>query len=242
MKKILTCFACAALLLVGGCSYPTINKVDEAALDRLEAECKKINEVHSISFAIGGRLPNYDDRIAINSSMIADTKELSITVKTENFKQEMENTIEAYYKDNMMYSNLMGTKEKQKIDQSPFDAVGITADAMKDAVKFDREDLRERLSEASIKGDTIHMVIKNEVIQEKMKEQKSKVSSLDIDEVTQVAIDVDCREDLMQTVTMTLTGKADGASFSIYVIFSDFNQVKNIDYPKDIDSWPMAEE
>lgn len=237
MKKILTYFACAALLLIGGCSS---SKVDDAALDRLEAECKKFSEVDSMNYTIGVDMPSSEVKAEIYGSMILDTKEFSLAMDMEAAGQKMEKFMEMYLKDNMMYMSAMGTQQKQEADLSSLDDIGFDTDTM----QFDKESLKENLSEASLKEDTIHMVIKDEVLKEQMEDKKDSFSTLGIDEVTQAAIDVECGEDLMQSITVTITGKGNGEtqSFKIYVKFADVNQVKNIDYPKDIDSWPMAEE
>ena len=101
MKKVLKWFACAALLFVSsGCSS---SKVDDAALDRLEAELKKFSEVESMDYTMGVDAPDSKVKAEIYGSFIAETKEISMAVDMEASGQKMEKFMEIYFKDNMMY-------------------------------------------------------------------------------------------------------------------------------------------
>lgn len=237
MKKVLKWFACAALLFVSsGCSS---SKVDDAALDRLEAELKKFSEVESMDYTMGVDAPDSKVKAEIYGSFIAETKEISMAVDMEASGQKMEKFMEIYFKDNMMYVSAMGTQQKQEADMSAFDGIGLDPDTM----QFDKKSLKNNLKEATIKDNTIHMVIKDDVLKEYVKKQGSSLSSMGVDEITEASIDMECGEDLMNSLTITLTRTDDGETktFSVYVKFANVNQIKEIEYPNGLDDWPLAE-
>lgn len=238
MKKILMFFVFAALLFVSsGCSS---SKVDDAALDRLEAELKKFSEVESMDYTIGVDVPSSEVKAEVYGSMIMKTKEISMAIDMEAAGQKVDKFMEIYFKDNMMYMSAMGAQQKQEADMSALDGIGLDPDTM----QFDKESLKNNLEEASIKDNTIHLVVKDDVLQQSMKGQSSNLSSLGMDEVTEAAIDVECGDNLISSLTITITGKGDGETkeFSVYVKFANVNQVKGIEYPKDMETWPLTEE
>lgn len=236
MKKVLTWLACAALLFMSsGCSS---SSVDDAALDRLEAELKKFSEVESMDYTIG--VESEDVKAEVYGSFIAETKEISLAVDMEAQGQKVDKFMEMYFKDNFMYLSMMGMQQKQEADMSDLDGLGLDADTM----QIDKESLKENLKAASLKDDKIHLEIKDDVLKKSMEEQTSNLSTLGIEEITGAAIDMECGDSLMNSLTMTFTGTGDGETktFSVYVKFADVNQVKKIEYPKDMETWPLADE
>ncbi len=234
MKKVWKWLACAALLFVSvGCSS---SSVDDAALDRLEAELKKFSEVESMDYTIG--VDSTDVKAEVYGSFIAKTKEISMAVDMEAQGQKVEKFMEIYFKDNFMYMNMFGVQQKQEADMSSLDGLGLDSDTM----QIDKESLKSNLKTATLKDDTIHMEIKDDVLKESLKNQSTDLSTLGIDEITDAAIDMECGDSLMESLSMTFTGTGDGETktFSVYVKFANVNQVKKIEYPKDLAEWPLA--
>jgi len=238
MKKIITLIACIGLLFsVAACSK---NKIEDEALDKLEAGIKKFSEVTSFDYTIGADAPTMDGKVELYGTLLLkDKPELSATLNIDAQGQKIDKFMEIYFKDNMMYMSALGSKQKQKADMSGLS--GNTLDP--DTLKVDKEKLKESLDEATIKDNKLHLVIKKDLIKKSFEENGTNLSSVKIDEVTGMAMDIELEKDFMKSATITVEGKSEGkaATFQVYLKLDNINSAGDIAYPDDLDSWSEAE-
>lgn len=237
MKKLTKLIACFGLLFaVAGCSS---SKINDDALDKLEDSIKKFSEVQSFDYAIGMDAPAMDMKAEVNGTLLSEGPQISMNVDLEASGQKMEKFMELYLKDNMMYMSMFGTKQKQEADMSPLGSFSFDPETL----NFDKEKIKEGLSEASLEGDTIHLVIKDDLVKESMAKGETDLTSLGMKEVTGISIDIKLVDDFMSSATMNIIGTSDDGEVTVsaYINLDNINNASKISYPADLEEWPLAE-
>lgn len=237
MKKLFTLFACVGLLFsLSACSS---SKVEDEALDRLEASIKKFSEVQSFDYTIGADMGD-QGKMEISGTFLSEGPQLSMVMDMEAQGVTLDKFMELYLKENTMYMSAMGTKMKQEADTSEFSGISFDPDTM----NFDRDALKENLDEATLSGNTLHLTVKEDLLKDN-EAQMNSFASVGIDKITAVSMDIELENDFIKDATIELKGTdADGkaASFQIYLKLNDINAAKEITYPEDLDTWPLAED
>lgn len=237
MKKLVTLFACVGLLFsLSACSG---SKVEDEALDRLEASIKKFSEIQSFDYTIGADMGD-QGKMEIDGTFLSEGPQLSMVMDMETQGVSLDKFMEIYLKDNMMYMSAMGQQMKQEADMSELSGMSFDPETM----NFDKEAWKENLDEATISGDTLHLVVKEELLKEN-KAQMSSFASAGIKEISAASMDIELENDFIKSATIHLKGTdADGnaASIQVYLKLNDINAAKDITYPEGLDTWPLAED
>lgn len=238
MKKLTKLIACVGLLFtVVGCGSA---KVSDDALDKLEASIKKFSEVTSFDYSIGMDAPALDTKAEVNGTFLSEGPQLSMNIDMEAAGQKMEKFMQMYLKDNMMYMSMMGINQKQEADMSAMGGFSFDPDTL----NFPKDKLKEGLSEASIDGDTLHLVVKDELVKESVNKGETDLTSLGMKEVTGMNMDITLTDDFMSSAKLNIIGTTeDGSEVTVtaYINLENINKASEITYPKDLEEWPLAE-
>ncbi len=238
MKKLLTVFACIGLLFsLSACSG---SKVEDAALDQLETSIKKFGEVESFHYSFGVDMSKQNSKVEVNGTFLSEGPQMSMVVDMKANGLTMDKFMEMYLKDGMTYISTMGTNMKQDAGMDSF--AGVSFDW--DDFNMDKEELKENLEEATLSGDKLHLVIKDDLIKESMKAQTTNLTAAGLEEVTGMAMDIELENDFVKTATITLSGKdtkGNSATFEIYMNLNDINSAKDIAFPEGMEDWPLSD-
>lgn len=234
MKKLMTLFACLGLAItMASCSS---TKVDEAALDKLETVAKKFTEVSSYDYSV--TLVEKVEKISakISGSFSAtDGIQLSGIVDLEADGTAMDKFIEIYMKENMMYMSMLGTKIKSEVDLTAID--GLTMNP--DEITIDKEVMKKYLSEATLKGNTLHLTFDPK----SFSEVDLAVSETSADDIKELSMDITLEDDFMKSATLSTTAEIEGKkqTITITLALDKVNAVESIEFPSDLDSYILDE-
>ena len=235
MKKLFAfVVAVGIVVILGACSKQS--EVSEEAFDILVSCSQKMGELESLHFSVGMDMMEQNSKMELNGSFISEGPQMSMVMALEAQGNSMNDFMELYLKDNMVYLSALGTKMAQPIEANiPMGSKGM---------EFDREELKKNLEEATVDGDTLHMVLKKEWLEMGNAQLKQMATASDA-KINNIFWDIELEDDYMTKMALTLTGtdeKGKAFEFVINVVLDQFNSVEEIDFPQDLDEWPSAQE
>lgn len=242
MKKL------AALVLSFGMLFSMAacsgSKVSDEALDQFEASIKKFSEVTSANYSADMDMTMDEEQatIKLHGGFVTETKkpiQLSMTMDMEASGQTINDYIQLYLKDDIMYMNVMGfTKQKTSLT----DAMGTqelpNMNFDTDTFKIDKEAMKEYLEEASLDGNDLKLSFDTKKLNEKFKEEMEDNSISDgTVEIGKMDMDMTLKDDFIEktVITMEITSKQDEITqkinATITFTMSDINKVTNLTFP-----------
>lgn len=236
MKKICKLFLCIGLLFMTfGCSKP---KVDDEALDQLISAVKKFSELTSFDYTIGIDIPVKDVKAELYGSCLLDGPQFSMMLDMDAEGQKLEKFIEFYFVDNTMYASFMGMKQRQKVDNLE-DVLNISVQGSLDDIN--KEEMKKMVKEASINGNKLRFVIKDEFLKDSIEKGETDLSQLDIQEVTSASSEIELEDGFIKSAKITAEGLSNGkkTTVSTYLELGDINKKESISFPKDMKEWPL---
>lgn len=234
MKKLIQLFLCSTVLFsMFGCSKP---KIDEQAIDRIIPAVQKFAEVDSFDYELGFEAPLTNGKLY--GSCILDELQLSLFLDLTSNGMKSEKFAEVYIVDQTAYMNALGQKQKQKLEWGNMPSFSFDPET----VGFDKEMFKENLKAASIEGETLHFELKDEIVQDASVKGDINFKEIGIDEVNNMIIDVELANDFFKSLTLTFEGLSNGekVTVSAYLKLDSINEKKTLEFPKDLDTWPLA--
>lgn len=245
MKKITGLLFCVAMLFsLTACGG---SKVDDDALDALEAAIANVADMKSADYAmdIKVKADDADQKMALHGSYNAETSnvQLSAVLDMEADGMKQDNYMAIYITDGMMYMNMMDiAKQKQSFDSLMEGQAMPSINLDKDTIKIPKDQLKEYLSEASIDGDKLTLVFDNDKIKEEVKkQQKDKDSTqgelLNDVEINELKMVVKLKNKMMSSaeINMEMSKKVDDktetATMNMSLTFKNINKVKTVTFP-----------
>lgn len=239
MKKI-TAFVLSIGMMfsMAACSS---SKVNDKALDALETSIQKFAELKSASYSAAVEAEANKEKVNLKlyGDFIAATAkpEVSATLDMEASGQKIEKYMQIFYKDDMIYTNILGlTKQKASLKKmlgnTPIPAIGFDSDTF----KLKKEDMKPYLKEASLNGNNLKLVFDtskiNDIANKQTSTTKTKV------EFKKLNMDVTLNNGFMEKAVMSMdikgaanSSKEQEVIAKISFDFKNINAVKSITYP-----------
>lgn len=240
MKKLAKVLTCAAIMFIASaCSG---SKIQDDAITKLETGIKKATEMKSFDYAMdltvdsenttGKFYGTVTTEGGFQGSLVMD---IAVNgVKADHF-------LEFYLKEDMMYVSMLGQKQKQTAGLSQIPDLSLDPDT----ISIDKEDMKKAFSEATLDGETLHLVLEKSLLEENKTKIDSAASSLaTIDQIKDAVIDIEFENDFMKKVTMTIVSTIEGEEQEIVFVFTfdNINKVDTVTFPADLDTYVEAED
>lgn len=256
MKKLLTfVFSIGLLFSMAACSS---SKVEDKALDALEASINKIVEMKTASYSltVDAKVGDENAKIYLHGGYLADTAKPSFTAVMDLESQEtkMENFMGIYMKDNIMYINMEMMGMKQKTTMKEAENSGLMPEDIEDIQNFkmDKEEIKPYLKKASLEGNTLTLELDpaklTEVVKDKGTTTGLTSSTADVT-YSKFNLIVTLKDDFMTKAVIDFEGAQKNATTSedetitgkMTLEFTDINTGKALEFPDFSDYIDSAE-
>lgn len=241
MKKLAVLLLCIGITFsISACS----SKVNDDALSKLEDILIENSKVNSANYQIDMTVDDgeTDAKVIMSGGYLENEKnsvDMSISVDMEAEGQAIQNYIQMYLVDNVMYLNAMDIL-KQKMDLNTL----IPSDSLttKTEPTFDKETIKPYLTEASLDGDSLKLVFDNEKINEELKkvleeETTSSLTSTPSFTISSLEANIDSKDNLLNKATFTVDMSAtegettQNMKLTILLTMKDHNKVDTLNIP-----------
>lgn len=244
MKKLaVLLFSIGIAFSMSACS----SKVDDDALNKLEDIMIENSKIKSANYQADMTVDDgeTDVKIIMAGGYLENEKssvDMSISVDMEADGQTIDNYMQMYLVDNVMYYNVMDMI-KQKMDLNTL----ITSDSLpstttEDKTTFDKEAIKAYLTEASLDGDSLKLVFDDKKINEELKKtlEENNTSSLTSNfsfTISSLEANIDTKDNLLNKATFTADMSAtegettQDVKFTIILTMKDHNKVDTLDIP-----------
>lgn len=161
MKKLTALVLCFGMMFsVAACAGP---KVDDKALNTLEASVQKYSKLNSGSYSLVLDLTSDEKKakVQLSGDFIAskDKPQLSANLSLEAEGQKIDNYMQLFLKDDSLYASILGiSKEKISLKDLMKSANLPSTSTKTDTFKLNKDDMKPYLKEASLKGNDLNIV------------------------------------------------------------------------------------
>lgn len=246
MKKITKLIACLGLAFtLVACSGA---KVDDKALDQLEAVIQNITRMGSFDYELtfDAKQDSVEAQVKLTGAFKTEGGlEASANVDFNADGQTMEKLVQLYFTDNAMFMRMLGQKQQTPIDLDALSSIPVTPFTS----AIDKEAIKEILTSASVKGN----VTSFEFDIDQLNEANNKTNATDAlssltqtktEEFKEFTVELTTTDNLIDKAVMHIVAIADGEEIEVdlTMTFSNINKVDTIEFPTDLDTYPVSEE
>lgn len=258
MKK-LAVLLLGVLFLLNGC---TKEKAEEAAIKTYIQAVNNISNMESANFTLDMQFNaeiNQEPQnftIHLNGAYNTDTSniQLNSSIDIEQKETDMDNLFSVYIKDNTLYLNFMNI-QKFKTELTPYKNLINDLNLSKEKIfntqnMIDEniiDEIKPFLKEVQKDHDKITFTLDSSKVKEYLKEQAKEKNTSKSDTLNQVNFDTitlstTIKDDFIQDSQIHMIVKdpeneKDFIDVTISFTFTNINKVKNISFPKDLDTY-----
>lgn len=244
MKKLaVLLFSIGIIFSISACS----SKVDDDALNKLKDIMIENSKVKSANYQADMTVDDGETNVKVIMAggyleNEKDSVDMSISIDMEADGQALEDYMQMYLVDNVMYFNVMDMV-KQKMDfNTLMSSESLPSTTTEDETTFDKEAIKPYLTEASLDGDSLKLVFDDEKINEELKKtlEENNTSSLTSDSsftISSLEANIDAKDNLLNKATFTADMNAtegettQNMKFTIILTMKDHNKVDTLNIP-----------